>query len=337
MTKNRRGEKGLLRVGIVGCGNVARLHIPGYHGNRGAKIVSVFDPVAAAAEALAKETVARRASSPQEMIARDRVDAVSICTPPGTHLEVCRPFLRAGVAILCEKPLEADAARATQFAALVRRSRSVFMLAFCHRFHPAILELKDLIRRGVLGRPVLFRNIFGGHFRLAGNHRGNPKLSGGGCLADQAVHGLDLFRFLVGEPCAIQAMTSHAVQRLRVEDLGMIHLATRGGAHGEITSSYSLPGCGNFVEWCGTKGRAVISYWNEGHPDLEYTLGSTGKWRTVNCEKRPDRFVAEIRHFLDCARRRARPAVTVADGLAASRLVSAAYRSAKTGRRITMV
>ena len=120
--------KRTLRVGIVGCGGIARAHVAAYREAPRARIVSVLDPVATAADALAAATGARRAVSAREMIARDRVDAVSLCTPPGTHLEGARPFLRAGVAVLCEKPLEANAARAARLAALVRRSRSVFMV-----------------------------------------------------------------------------------------------------------------------------------------------------------------------------------------------------------------
>ncbi|MBU4198380.1 MAG: Gfo/Idh/MocA family oxidoreductase [Verrucomicrobia bacterium] len=324
-----------IRVGIVGCGGIARAHVNGYKGNKGVTIVAVYDVRPQAADKLAEETGARVVGSLDEMVKGGDLDAVSICSPPAMHLDNCMPFLKAGIGILCEKPLEVNAGKAGQLAALSRRSRSVFMTAFCHRFHPAIVELKGLIDRDILGKPLLFRNIFGGYLALKGNHRTDPKLSGGGCLADNCAHSVDLFRFLVGDPVAAQAMAGNIMQKLRIEDFGMINLATRGSAaFGEITSSYSLKVCGNFVEWYGTKGTAIVSYWNPGFPDLSYKVEGGNAWKPVDCAKHPDRFVGEVRHFLDCVRRRKQPAITAADGFKAACIIRAIYQSAGKGKRI---
>jgi len=322
-----------LRVGIVGCGGIARAHVRAYQKVGCIRIVAVYDVLSGAAQRLAKETGARVAASPAEMARQDTLDAVSICSPPAAHYENCRPFLAAGVPVLCEKPLEVNLPRACRLAAAVRRSGTPFMVAFCHRFHPAIIELRKLIVRGVLGRPILFRNIFGGYLALKGNHRADPHLSGGGCLIDHCSHSVDLFRFLVGEPACVQAITGNVLQNVPIEDFGMMHLETARGGFGEITSSYSFKVCRNWVEWYGTKGTALVSYWNEGEPDLRYRVAG-GAWKVVDCSRHPDRFTAEIAHFLSCVRNRRRPAITVADGLAANRIVAAAYESVARGRRI---
>jgi len=130
--------------------------------------------------------------------------------------------------------------------------------------------LKRLIREGVLGRAVLFRNIFGGYLRLRGNHRADPAVSGGGCLIDHCCHSMDLFRFLVGDPTEVQAVAANVSQKVPIEDFGMIHLSRRGRSFGEITASYSLKVCRNWVEWYGTKGTALVSYGNPGEPDLQF-------------------------------------------------------------------
>lgn len=327
-----------IRVGIVGCGDIARAHVKGYNNNKGVHIAAVYDVMPWAADKLAEETGARVAGSLDEMARAGNVDAVSICSPPAVHLDNCKPFLKAGIGILCEKPLEVNAVKAGQLAALTRRSRSVFMTAFCHRFHPAIVELKGLIDRDALGKPLLFRNIFGGYLALKGNHRTDPKLSGGGCLVDHCAHSVDLFRFLVGEPAFAQAMAGNIIQKLRIEDFGMINLATRGNAaFGEITASYSLKVCGNFVEWYGTKGTAIVSYWNHGFPDLSYKVEGGNEWKSVDCAKHPDRFVSEVRHFLDCVRLRKQPAITAADGFKAACIARAIYQSAGKGKRMPVL
>lgn len=326
-----------VRVGIVGCGGIARAHVNAYRSIPEVDIVSVHDVAASAAEALARETDARIARSPQEMALVDDLDAVSICTPPGLHFEHCKPFLQARIPVLCEKPLEANARAAGRLAELARRSRTLFMTAFCHRFHPAIIELKKLIDSGALGRPLLFRNIFGGYLPLKGNHRANPALSGGGVLIDNGSHSVDLFRFLVGEPTAVQAIAGDVMQKLPIEDFCMIALERRGRVFGEITSSYSLKGCDNRVEWYGTQGVAVVSYWNAGQPDLKYKLEGQTEWTPVDCSAHPDRFAGEIAHFIGCVQAgRRKAAITADDGYRASVIIQAAYESAAKGRKIAL-
>ncbi|MCL5998958.1 MAG: Gfo/Idh/MocA family oxidoreductase [Chloroflexi bacterium] len=325
-----------LRIGIVGCGGIARAHLASYQHTGDAQVVAVYDVSAKAARALAAETGARITASPAEMAKLDDLSAVSICTPPASHYEVCKPFLAAQVPVLCEKPLEVSARLAAKLAQAVASSGGLFMTAYCHRFHPAIVELKKLIDAGTLGKPLFFRNIFGGYFELKGNHRAKPELSGGGCVVDNCSHSVDLFRFLVGEPTAVQAVAGNILQRSAVEDFGALHLESRGKAFGEITSSYSLKVCGNWVEWYGTLGSAIVSYWNAGQPDLVYRLAGAQDWVVVDCSQHPDRFTAEVSHFLDCVRTGKKPAITVNDGLRASLTIDAAYRSIATGRKVTI-
>src|SRR5690349_14064807 len=96
-----------LRVGIVGCGGIARAHLAGYRHAGSVDIVSVYDVSRKAARQFAGECGTQVAASPEDM-AQASLDAVSVCTPPAFHLQVCKPFLRAGIPILCEKPLEAS-------------------------------------------------------------------------------------------------------------------------------------------------------------------------------------------------------------------------------------
>ena len=330
-----------LRVGIVGCGGIARSHLKAYRNVGDVDIVTVFDVSEQAAEKFAEDASARVARSLDEMVQADNLDAVSVCTPPGVHYENCQPFVSARIPVLCEKPFAADARQAARLAALVKKSRSPFMVAFCHRFHPAVIELKKLIATGKLGKPLLFRNIFTGYVPLKGNHRANPEMSGGGCLIDNGSHSVDLFRFLVGEPTSVQALTGNVAQKLPIEDINVLCLNMNGKALGEITSSYSIPASTNWVEWYGTKGTAVINYWNNGYnntplPDLAYRLADNLEWTIVDCSSYPDRFSGETAHFLDCVRKRKKPVITVDDGLASIRIIQAAYESAKKGKRIAL-
>jgi predicted dehydrogenase len=317
-----------LRVGIVGCGKIARQHLAGYRSTPSVKVTTVYDISESASAEFAELAEAEVAASIEDMIARP-VDAVSVCTPPGVHLENCLPFLEAKVPILCEKPLEANATTAAQLAAAVRQSGTIFMVGFCHRFHPPILEIKNLIDNGVLGAPVLFRNIFGGYRDIRLDHRAKPELAGGGTMIDNGSHSVDLFRFLVGDPTQVSCRIGNAVQEIPVEDLSVILLSSGDRAFGVITSSNATVVGSSQVAWYGTKGTAILDY----PADLSYKLAGE-EWIQVDCPPVPSRFDRETRHFVECVREHKTPLVTVNDGLKASVIISAAYQAAERGETI---
>lgn len=321
------------RIGIVGCGGISRAHVQAYK-QAGARIVLVYDVNQAAAEALAKEVGAQVADSLAAMAGAGAVDAVSICTPPAFHLEHCLPFVRARIPVLCEKPLEVSVPRARRLAAAVKKHRSLFMTAYCHRFHPPVIAAKKLIASGALGRPLFFRNMFAGKFVLKGNHRADPKLSGGGCVADNAAHAVDIFRFLVGDVTAVQAQVANVAQKEKVEDFGLLFLRGKKGCMGEIACCYSTPVATNFVEVLCEKGAVTINYWIPGRPDIVYRREGDSADTVIDVSQAPDRFTAEVAQFLQCVRTGAKPAVTVADGLASAEVIAAAYASAKSGKLV---
>lgn len=322
-----------LQVGVVGCGGISRAHVTAYR-QAGAKIALVYDVNRAAAQALAQEVGAQVAGALADMAQPGAVDAVSICTPPAFHLEHCLPFVRARIPVLCEKPLEISVPRAQRLAAEVKKRRGLFLTAYCHRFHPPVVEARKLIASGAIGRPLFFRNQFAGKFVLKGNHRADPKLSGGGCVADNAAHAVDIFRFLVGDVTAVQAQVANLAQKEKVEDFGLLFLQGKKGCVGEIACCYSTPVATNFVEVLGDKGTITINYWVPGRPDITVRCEGDTADTVIDVSQAPDRFTAEIRHFLDCVAGKAKPAVTVADGLASAQVIAAAYASAKSGKRI---
>ncbi len=266
-----------LKIGIVGCGGISRAHVTAYR-QAGARIALVYDVNRAAAAALAKEVGAQVADSLAAMADPGAVDAVSICTPPAFHLEHCVPFVRARIPVLCEKPLEISVPRAKRLATEVKKHRSLFMTAYCHRFHPPVIEAKKLI--------------------------------------------------------AVQAQVANVAQKEKVEDFGLLFLRGKKGCYGEIACCYSTPVATNFVEVLGDKGTITINYWVPGRPDITIRREGDSADTVIDVSQAPDRFTAEVRHFLDCVAGNAKPAVTVADGLASAEVIAAAYASAKSGKLI---
>ena len=321
-----------LRAGIVGCGGIARAHVAGYIAAGNVDVTAVYDISSEAATTLAEAIGpgAAVATTIEGVLSRE-VDLVSVCTPPGAHLESCLPFVEERVAVLCEKPLERDAERAIRLANAVHTANALFMTAFCHRFHPPVIELKRLIDSGVLGEPLFLRSIFSGLMELSGDHRSRPELSGGGSLIDLSSHSVDLFRHLIGEPTEVTCITANIGQDLPVEDFAAMVIGASGRAFGEIAASHSIPIGTNELAWYGTKGTAVVEYWDK----LRYRA-QDGGWVAVECAAKPDRFEREIAHFVGRVQDGAPPVVSVDDGLAASRVITAAYESAVAGRTVSV-
>ena len=325
-----------LRIGLVGCGGIAHAHANAYRQTEQCQIVCVYDVATQAAEALAAENDAKVAPSLQWMAENAELDAVSICSPPGVHVASCLPFVEAGIPVLCEKPLAATFDQAQQLALAVDRSDSLFMTAYCHRFHPPIVRLKELIETGKLGRPVFFLATFSAWFPLAGNHRANRELSGGGCLMDNGAHAVDLLRHLAGEPTAVQAIAFNSVQKAAVEDLAAMQLRL-DGAVAQLVNSYSTPASSNRLEWVGDCGAAVVNYFAPDKPELSHRLKDEKAWTTIDCSDLPHRFASEIEHFVTCVRTGSPPRIGIDDALQTSRVVAKAYESAEQGGRCVAI
>jgi predicted dehydrogenase len=168
-----------MRVGLVGCGAVARHHVPALRAARGVGLALAFDldPDAAA------RTGARVAGSLAELI--EAVDLVAVCTPPEQHAEVAVAALQAGRAVFVEKPLATTLTDADRIVAAGEGAIG-FQLR-CHRKLPRSA-------RSVHG-------VWGG-----------PSKATVGPLLDRAVHHVDLWRLLLGDEVQSARMTGSRLE-----------------------------------------------------------------------------------------------------------------------------
>ena len=147
----------------------------------------------------------------QDKHAMSAVDAVLICTPPSIRKALVEAALGAGLPVMVEKPLAHRVDDAQALVELAERYPDVpAVVAFCHRFTPAIREMKRRIERGDLGTLVRFENVFAcWHPTMQSHWMSDPSTSGGGSLLDTGCHGLDIFHYLVGTSQIDAAILSH--------------------------------------------------------------------------------------------------------------------------------
>lgn len=312
-----------MRVGIIGCGGIAREHIRGYKAIEGAEVAAGVDVDIQRAIDVAGPDHAY--TSFHEMFEKESLDAVSVCTPPRFHKDAVCAALEAGIHVLCEKPLASNAVEAREMVECSNRTGKLLVTAFCHRFHEPVMFARDLIRSGRIGKVVMFRNRFGGKADMTRVWFSNPEISGGGTVPDTSIHSIDLFRYLVGNPLKVAGAVATADSRYRVEDCSVIMLQTRDGAIGTIEASWTSPGSSNTIEIYGTDGAVIVDYTK---PHVQFMTANSGQWEE-HPNDNPDRFLQQAKHFVDCVSNGSTPIVDGVDGLRANEVVDKVYAFAR--------
>src|SRR5688572_336258 len=189
-------------LGIIGLGNMGSLHarsvldgkIPGVH------LAAVSDTDPARLEPFA---AAEKHTAWQELIHSSQVQAVLVVTPHFSHVPIGCAVLQAGRHLLMEKPLAVQKADCMQIISVPRQPGQVFALMFNQRGDPAFLKIREMIRRGDLGRIQRVQWTVTDWYRpeiyyQSGGWRATWAGEGGGVLVNQCPHNLDLYQWLFG-------------------------------------------------------------------------------------------------------------------------------------------
>lgn len=174
------------RVGFIGCGGIAGAHADGYRALRNANVEFVagadIAPNGPGAQRLATEYGVRLYADYREMLAKEQLDVVSVCTWPRTHCESTIAAAEHGAkGILCEKPMAISLSEADRMIAACELSGTTLAIGHAHRFSPQAVKARELVRRGEIGALTLIW----GHCSLD--------------LLNNGTHVVDLINFLNGD------------------------------------------------------------------------------------------------------------------------------------------
>ena len=133
---------GPIPVAVVGCGRMGRLHARVFSQMPQVQLVGVVDANPEAARQTAEQYGGNVFGSPADLVGQVR--AVTIATPTVTHLQVCLPLLKSGVACLIEKPLATDVAEARRIVEAGREHGAMVQVGHIERFNPAVRSLRKL-------------------------------------------------------------------------------------------------------------------------------------------------------------------------------------------------
>jgi predicted dehydrogenase len=251
-----------VRVGIVGVGVMGQEHASVVAANSALKLTAVADAQQKNARTVAAQFGCRSFETADELINSGEVDAVVIATPHWQHGDLAIAALRAGLHVVCEKPLTVTVEQADEVLRVAAESSGMFAVVHQKRFEPAYMYAKRLLDSGELG-PIYRCSMIESAWRSEAYYRSSPwrgtwKGEGGGVLLNQAPHILDRYAWLCGMPEMITARCDTSLHEIEVEDTASAILRHANGAHGFIhISTIEAPAIARTVISC-DRGRIAI-------------------------------------------------------------------------------
>lgn len=331
-----RREK--VRYAVVGLGHIAQVAVlPAFAHAANAEVTALVSDDPAKLKALARKykTVDGTFSYDEYEECLEQVDAVYIALPNHLHADYTIRAAKAGVHVLCEKPMAVTEAECRKMIAACRDNNVKLMIAYRLHFEEINLAVIDLIRRGKIGEPKFFNSSFSMTVR-DGDIR-TKKDMGGGSLYDIGVYCINAARYLFrAEPTEVTAVSVNSgVKKLKEIDESTGAVLNFGD--GRVAAFVTSFNAADVAEYrvVGTKGHIHVDPAYEYAEGLEYEMIVDGKTSKKRIGKR-DQFAAELLHFSTCVLENRRPEPSGEEGMQDVRIVEALYESSRRGKAVAI-
>jgi UDP-N-acetylglucosamine 3-dehydrogenase len=238
----------MVRVAIIGCGSITKYrHAPEYAYNEHVEIVAFCDPVRERAEIMAEEYGGRVYTDYLELFDSEELDAVSVCTPNLYHAPISIAAARAGLHVLCEKPMAASEADALRMITAAKDNGVILMIGHNQRLMPAHVKAKEILKEGDLGRVLTFHTTFGHPGPESWSIEGkegwffHKDIAIVGAMGDLGVHKADLMRWILDDEVSEVSAFVETLHKegTAVDDNAICILRMSQGAIGTLTASWT--------------------------------------------------------------------------------------------------
>jgi predicted dehydrogenase len=192
-----------IRVGVIGTGAISQVvHVPIFAEREDVDLLAVADADKHKAEVLSRRFDIPLVLDTDDLIAREDLDAVVICTPNNLHEEMAIAALEAGKHVFVERPLATTSAGAARAIEVAERMGQVLVVGMPHRFRPSVVALRSFIAGGELGDIYAVRGSWMTRSVPSSRRswRQEREAAGGGALVDLGVPALDLCLWLIDFP-----------------------------------------------------------------------------------------------------------------------------------------
>lgn len=333
------------RVGIIGAGLQGGRRAPVLKQFKDTQLVMVASRHLDHARSLADSTGCKEASDRwQDVIEREDINIVLVCTPPDLHAPMSLAAMRAGKHVLCEKPLARTVAEAEEMLRVARESSVRLKCGFNHRHHPGIQKAREWVDGGAIGEIDFIRCRYGicGRPGYDKEWRADPAIVGGGHLMEQGIHAIDLFRWFLGDFTEAVGFTSTRFWDMApLEDNGFALLRNVNGQIASLHSSLTQWKNIFSLEIFGRDGYIIVEGLGQAYGNERVTRGKrdlTAPFKTETTEfLGGDRsWYEEWREFAAAIAEDREPIGNGADGLEALKLVQAIYKASSESRVVRL-
>ena len=333
-----------MRVGIIGTGAISHMHARAYR-NIGFEIVACTDISEKYGQAFAEKHGGVFVPTYEELCRLHNVDYVDVCTFPDFRLQPLKICAETGKAIQVQKPISTNLATAREMVETARAAGITLGVVSQHRFDDSTLFMKRAIEAGRLGK-LIQCDAYVKWFRSAEYYsrpiKGSWAVEGGGALINQAIHQIDVLRWLAGPVENLYAMWQlGALHKIESEDVVNALLRFRNGATGIIQASTAMwPGYSERVEIHGAKGTAILTgdkltHWdvkddeeaNAADPAPVASSVASGASDPMAISLEP--FERQFLDFADAIKNRRKPLVAGEEGCDALEIVERIYNACR--------
>jgi glucose-fructose oxidoreductase len=342
MRKKRKGMRQTrqVRYAVVGLGHIAQVAVlPAFtHAGSNSRLTALVS-----GDPKKLKTLSQRYGVPhtysyeqyEQCLREGHIDAVYIALPNSMHCDYTIRAAKAGIHVLCEKPMAVTERECRQMVSAAERARTKLMIAYRLHLEEANVNVVELARSGKLGKLRMFNSTFSMQVR-----KGDIRLKramGGGSLYDIGIYCINAARYLFQEnPIEVSTFSVKGTDsRFReVDEMSGALLCFPDGKLASFLCSFGAADVSSY-ELVGTKGHLQLNPAFEYVGALTQRLTSQGHTRTKRFPA-GDQFAAELIYFSDCIRRNRDPEPSGTEGLIDVQIIEALYRSSEQRRPIKL-
>jgi UDP-N-acetyl-2-amino-2-deoxyglucuronate dehydrogenase len=333
--------------GIVSGGMIGKVHAEAINAIPGAKLVAVWSRDETRGHDLAAKYQATSYTDYAQFLAHPGLNIVNVCSPSGLHLDHGQAAAEAGKHVLVEKPIEINLERADALIAACEKAGVKLGVIFQSRFLPMVQQMKAAIEAGKLGRLILgdaYVKWYRAPEYYADSWHGTMALDGGGALINQAIHTIDLLRWMMGPVESAMAMKKALrYPNIEAEDTLVGNLQFANGALGAVVATTSVkPGFKRRVEISGERGTIIldgdaISVWDiEGESSAPGAAAQITDGSSNPAAISTEGHRLQIEDMLHAVRENQEPIINGHEGRKSLEVVTALYQAATERRFVTL-
>jgi predicted dehydrogenase len=330
----------MINLGVIGCGVWGRNHVRVLSELDNVNLEIISDLNIENLKKLNKTYKVKTTKNYQDILNNKNIHAVTISSPSSTHYKLVKQALLANKHVLVEKPITLNSKEGESLVKLAKKQNKILMVGHIFRYNPAVLKLKDEIKKGTLGK---IRFMYGSRMGLM-----TPRHDCG-VIFDFALHDIDTFCYILGEwPLEVTAVAT-SIKETKHEDVGFITLKFRKGIVANIGVSWLTPKKIRDLWVIGDQKSAGLDYlsqelniYNKG---IVPEYNSFGEFKLMTKSegddyrpfiKNKEPLKEEIINFIKSIEKKQKPVVDGQIGVNAVKIIEACYQSVKEKRTIRL-